>query len=142
MNVLLNVLYVVEIIVALLLIAIVLIQPSRSGGGLGAMGGGVTEAVLGASAGNILTKGTVIIASVFLGLTLILVIITAHRKEARSVVEDYAPAVEAGRSAPAAQPGAAEGEAVSGTPAAAEPAAEDAPIPEPVLPEAPAPAAP
>lgn len=75
------------VITALLLIGIILIQQSKSGGGLGAMGGGMTETVFGASAGNVLTKATVILAAVFLGLTLVLAIITGHRRPVRSVVE-------------------------------------------------------
>lgn len=125
MNIVLGVLYVVEIIVALLLIGIILIQPSRSGGGLGAMGGGVTEAVFGAGAGNVLTKATVILATVFLVLTLALVVITAHRKGARSVVEELPAASEVQRppepaaaaTVPAVEPAAPAAEAVPTTPA-------------------------
>ncbi len=78
---------VIEVIAALLLIGIILIQQSKSGGGLGAMGGGITETVFGASAGNVLTKGTVILTAVFLTTTLLLAILTGHRRPGASVVE-------------------------------------------------------
>ncbi len=81
-----------EIFIALLLTGIILIQESKAGGGLGAMGGGVTETVFGASAGNVLTKGTVVLASIFLVNTLALDIITGHTSHGKSVVETVAPA--------------------------------------------------
>jgi preprotein translocase subunit SecG len=81
------VLTVIEVLVALLLIGIVLIQQSKSGGGLGAVSGGVSETVFGPTAGNVLAKATVVLASCFLGITLILAIITGHRRPGRSVIE-------------------------------------------------------
>jgi len=83
---------VVEVIVALLLIGIILIQQSKSGGGLGSMGGGATETVFGASAGNVLTKATVVLAALFLGITLILAVITGHRQNRRQSVVTRVPA--------------------------------------------------
>ena len=82
-----NLLTALEVVVALLLIGIILIQQSKSGGGLGAVGGAMTETFLGASAGNVLTKATVILAACFLGITLFLAILTGHREPGRSVVE-------------------------------------------------------
>jgi len=90
-DVIISILTVAEVLVALLLIGIVLIQQSKSGGGLGAMGGAVTESFFGPASGNIMTKITVYLASFFLGLTLVLAIITGHRKPGRSVVEAYEP---------------------------------------------------
>ncbi|MFA4944278.1 MAG: preprotein translocase subunit SecG [Lentisphaeria bacterium] len=88
-----NLLTVIVVITAFLLIGIVLIQPSKSGGGLGAMSGGATESVLGAAAGTVLTRATVILAAIFMGLTLILVVINAHRRGGSgSVVEELKPA--------------------------------------------------
>ena len=78
---------VVEVMVALLLIAIILIQPSKQGGGLGAMGGGMTETVFGPTAGTVLTKATVVLASVFLVATLLLAVITGHRRPGKSVID-------------------------------------------------------
>ena len=58
------VLYVLVVVVALLLIGLILIQPSN-GGGMGAAFGEVGEAVLGAHSGSHLTKATVILTTVF-----------------------------------------------------------------------------
>jgi len=86
-DIIIAVLTVFEALIALLLIGIILIQQSKAGGGLGAMGGGMTETVFGASAGNVLTKATVVLASIFLGITLLLTVITGYRRPARSVVD-------------------------------------------------------
>ena len=79
LNAIIVLLTAIDVLAALLLIGIILIQQSKSGGGLTAMGGGMTESVFGAAAGNVLTKGTVTLASIFLGITLILAVITGHR---------------------------------------------------------------
>ena len=49
-----------------------MIQQNKSGGGLGAVSGGVTEQMFGTSAGNILTKTTTWLAVIFLVSTLFL----------------------------------------------------------------------
>ena len=92
-----TILTIIQVMIALLLTGIILIQQSKSGGGLGAVGGGVTETVFGAGAGNVLTKATVILAAFFLCMTLLLAIITGHQNEATSVIEtlpDESVAVE------------------------------------------------
>jgi preprotein translocase subunit SecG len=112
----------VQVIAALLLIGIVLIQQSKAGGGLTAMGGGMTETVFGASAGNVLTRGTVILASVFLGAALILAVITGHRGPRRSVGESLKDRPVAEEPAePAAEEDAAEPDTPADTGAAAAP---------------------
>jgi len=83
-----------EVVVALLLIGIILIQQSKAGGGLGAMSGAVTETFLGAGAGNVLQRATVVLASLFLSITLLLAIITGHRRPGRSVVESQSVPIE------------------------------------------------
>ncbi|MEI8078370.1 MAG: preprotein translocase subunit SecG [bacterium] len=95
MGILTVILTTVEVIVALLLIGIILIQQTRSGGGLGALGGGVTDSVFGAGAGNFLTKMTVILSAVFFVVTLSLVLLAAHSKQGQSVVEKLAVKTEA-----------------------------------------------
>lgn len=75
MNILIGFLIAVEVIVSVLLILIVLVQPSKSGGGLGGAafgGGGMGEQLFGARAGNVLTKATVLFAVIFLVNTLAL----------------------------------------------------------------------
>lgn len=71
MDLLLGFLIVLEIIVSVLLILVVLVQPSKSGGGLGgAIGGGMGEQLFGARTGNVLTRATIVLATVFLVNTL------------------------------------------------------------------------
>mgnify|MGYP001100205394 CR=1 FL=1 len=71
MNLLIGTLIVLEIIVSILLTLVILVQPSKGGGGLGgALGGGMGEQLFGARTGNVLTKATVILATVFLVNTL------------------------------------------------------------------------
>ena len=65
------VLYVLVVVSALLLIGLILIQPSK-GGGMGAAFGGVGESVFGGKAGSHLTKATVVMTTLFFILTLIL----------------------------------------------------------------------
>jgi len=76
-----------QLLAALLLIGIILIQQSKAGGGLGAVGGGTTETVFGATAGNVLTKGTVILASIFLGAALLVQVLQTHANPDRSMTE-------------------------------------------------------
>ncbi|MCK5803140.1 MAG: preprotein translocase subunit SecG [Lentisphaeria bacterium] len=78
MGYLLHFLTFLEVVTALLLIGIILIQQSKTGGGLGAVGGGMTETVFGAGAGNVLTKGTVWLATLFFCLTLLVAVITGR----------------------------------------------------------------
>ncbi|WFB36599.1 preprotein translocase subunit SecG [Kiritimatiellota bacterium B12222] len=68
MNILIGLLIVVEILVSILLTLIILVQPSKSGGGLGGAlgGGGMSEQLFGARTGNVLTKATIVFASIFL----------------------------------------------------------------------------
>ena len=89
MNVWIGVLTAVEVVVAILLITVILIQPSKAGGGLGSVGGGVAEQVFGATAGNVLTKTTVWLSAIFMIITLALVVLGAHRqaKAGKSMVE-------------------------------------------------------
>ena len=70
-------LYALVVVVALLLIGIILVQPSKSGG-MGAAFGGVGESVFGAQAGSHLTKATVIMTAVFFLVTLVLASLIEH----------------------------------------------------------------
>ena len=83
---LLVVLYTAVVIIALLLIGLILIQPSKSGG-FGGTFGGVGESVFGAYAGSHLSRLTVILISLFFILTLMLAVITSHRAKDKSVAE-------------------------------------------------------
>ena len=80
------VLYTAVVVIALLLIGLVLIQQSK-GGGFGSAFSGLSESVFGARAGSHLTKLTVILASVFFFLTLLLAVVTGHTSRQRGAVE-------------------------------------------------------
>ena len=73
-----TVLYVAVVLIALLLICLVLVQPSK-GGGFGSAFGGIGESVFGAQAMSQLSKVTVVLLTMFFVLTLILAVMTGHR---------------------------------------------------------------
>ena len=123
-------LYIVSILSSLLLIGIIMIQQNKSGGGLGAVSGGVTEQMFGTSAGNILTKTTTWLAVIFLVSTLFLgTVIGRLEKMNTSVAETLiteqpatavpAPATTETKAAPVA-PAATETKAAPVAPAATE----------------------
>lgn len=95
MNILTGLLIAVELVVSLLLILIILVQPSKSGGLGGAAfgGGGMGEQLFGARAGNVLTKGTVLFAVIFMVNTLALAFLYARGSDDRAL---SLPAVERG----------------------------------------------
>lgn len=64
-------LYAMIFIVSVLLIALILIQPSKSGG-MGAAFGGIGESVFGGKAGSHLTKTTVVVTTIFFVIALVL----------------------------------------------------------------------
>lgn len=82
MGVLSVILYTVAILIAILLICLVLVQPSK--GGLGSTFGGVGEAVFGAQTMSHLSKLTVILITVFFVVTLALAAISGHKDSSRS----------------------------------------------------------
>jgi preprotein translocase subunit SecG len=86
LGILITVLYTAVVIVALLMIGVILIQPSKSGG-FGGSFGGVGESVFGAYAGSHLSRLTVILISLFFILTLLLAVITSHKAKDKSVAE-------------------------------------------------------
>ena len=102
MEIVITVLYTVVVIVALLLIGLILIQQSKSGG-FGSTFGGVGESVFGAQAINHLSKLTVILTTVFFILTLLLAALSGQRAEDNRSLKaidhqlavDAEPAVEA-----------------------------------------------
>lgn len=71
-------LMIVEVIVAVMLIGIILVQRSKSGGGMGAMAGGSTEAIFGANAGNVLTKTTTWLIVTFFAVTIAINIMSSE----------------------------------------------------------------
>jgi len=138
MEVLRYILVFLEVVCSLLLLTVILLQQSKGQGlGLG-FGQGMGENLFGAQTGNVLTRATVILASVFLVNTTILTLLYA-RKGPQSVIERFAPVPVA---APVSAPGLPGGGALSGVPLTPIPApaasqAADAPavdVPPAVLP--------
>ena len=81
------------VLIAVMLIALILVQPSKSGG-FGSAFGGIGESVLGAHAMSHLSKLTVILISCFFVLTLLLAIVSGHVSDAgqQSVMTAGVPA--------------------------------------------------
>ena len=61
MSIFIGFLYVVEVVVCLLLVLVVMLQKPKEGGLGGAISGGMLEASLGADAGNVLIRTTVVL---------------------------------------------------------------------------------
>jgi preprotein translocase subunit SecG len=87
MNILITLLTVLDVLIALLIIALVLVQQSKSGGLGTTFGGGGSDSLFGAHASTHLSRLTVVFASFFLIITLSLAIITAHKPKNRNLAE-------------------------------------------------------
>jgi len=100
----------VEVVTALLLIGIILLQKTKDEGLGLAFGAGVGESLFGSRAGNVLTKITIGLAVVFLSVTLMIGYLSAGRVRGGSVTDQLptdttAPAAPAGsRPVPAQVP--------------------------------------
>ncbi|HCE43004.1 MAG TPA: preprotein translocase subunit SecG [Lentisphaeria bacterium] len=94
MDILIAVLTVADVLIALLLICLILVQQSKDSG-FGSAFGGLGESVFGAQTGSHLAKMTVVFASLFLAITLALAIMTGHRKAPKSIVEELETAKDA-----------------------------------------------
>ena len=144
-HVIITLLGIVEAICGVLLVAIILLQKSRSHGAAAglAFGAGMGESLFGAQATNVLQKITVVLATVFLVNTTLLAFLGSrrHREGGRSVTDSLPSApIEAttpgqgqgmpmgGPVSPVATPAAPEA-AVPPSGAAAEPVKVDTPAP-------------
>ena len=78
MQILIGFLYAFEVIVCFLLGGVILLQKPKEGGLGVSFGGGMGEALFGAQMGNVLTKGTIILGTIFLLNTLVLSRLTSH----------------------------------------------------------------
>jgi preprotein translocase subunit SecG len=79
MNILINVLLAIDMLVAVLMTLVILMQRPKSEGLGAAFGGGVTENIFGAQTTNVLTKFTGWLAGFFFILTFVLGILYAKR---------------------------------------------------------------
>ena len=127
---------IVSIVSAFLLIGIILIQQSKSGGGLGAVSGGMTESMFGASASNVLAKATTWIAAIFLLSTLFLATVIGRLRNDTSAAERIPQAVKMDSSKVPAEAAVEKTEAGAAAEAAVEKTEADAAAP--VAPAAPA----
>ena len=125
MSTLATILNTLVVILAVLLIALILVQPSKSGGGFGSAFGGLGESVFGAQAMSHLSKLTVWCISIFFILTLASAIVAGHMQTAdTSVVEEESSIALGGAE-----------ETVTATEAAAATAAETATEPAAAVPD-------
>jgi preprotein translocase subunit SecG len=134
MNILINVLLAIDMLVAVLMTLVILMQRPKSEGLGAAFGGGVTENIFGAQTTNVLTKFTGWLAGIFFVLTFVLGVLYARRSASDSSLHrelmgmpaaapaaSVAPATSSPISTPAA--GAAASAANVSPPATAQPAA-------------------
>ena len=84
MNILINVLLAIDMLVAVLMTLVILMQRPKSEGLGAAFGGGVTENIFGAQTTNVLTKFTGWLAGIFFVLTFVLGILYARRNASDS----------------------------------------------------------
>ena len=114
------ILTIISVLTAILLTLLVLVQNPKGSGGIGAIGGGVSEAMFGASAPSALVKGTVILAVVFLLSTLFNVAIQGRIANQKSVGDTIAAPAAPAEAAPAAPAEAAPAAPAEAAPAPAE----------------------
>jgi preprotein translocase subunit SecG len=115
MNILINVVLAIDMVVAVLMTLVILMQRPKSEGLGAAFGGGVTENIFGAQTTNVLTKFTGWLAGVFFVLTFVLGILYAKRSASDTSLHRELMAMPT--AAPAASPAPAAGSPGS-TPAA------------------------
>jgi preprotein translocase subunit SecG len=84
MNIFINVLLAIDMLVAVLMTLVILMQRPKSEGLGAAFGGGVTENIFGAQTTNVLTKFTGWLAGIFFVLTFVLGVLYARRSASDS----------------------------------------------------------
>jgi len=101
----LTVLLVIHLLVTIALIGVVLIQKSEGGalgiGGSGGGGGGMGGFMTGRETANLLTRTTAVLATLFMGLSLAIAILTGANKEPASILDSAVP-VQSAPAVPAA----------------------------------------
>jgi preprotein translocase subunit SecG len=86
MNILVNVLLAIDMLVAVLMTLVILMQRPKSEGLGAAFGGGVTENIFGAQTTNVLVKFTGWLAGIFFVLTFVLSVLYAQRGSSESAL--------------------------------------------------------
>lgn len=73
---------VLHVLVCILLVIIVLVQPSREGGGIGGTFGGSSQTIFGSSGGaNFFTKFTSALAAIFMATSLVITLVKSGSKK-------------------------------------------------------------
>ena len=80
-------LFVIHVLIALALIGVVMLQKSE-GGALGMGGGGMSGFMTGRSTANLLTRTTAILAALFFGTSILLVVIGNSTRAPRSIIDE------------------------------------------------------
>lgn len=83
-------LFVIHVLIALALIGVVLLQKSE-GGALGMGGGGMSGFMTGRSTANLLTRTTAILAALFFGTSILLVVLSNSGRAPRSIIDQGGP---------------------------------------------------
>jgi preprotein translocase subunit SecG len=95
------ILLVVYVFTVIAMIGVILLQKSE-GGALGIGGGGMSGFMTGRSTANLLSRATAILAALFMGLAVLLVMLRHRERAPPSIVEQGAPATPAAPFTPAA----------------------------------------
>src|SRR5260370_42214314 len=85
-----TVVLVVHLMIAAALIGVILLQKSE-GGALGMGGGGMSGFMTGRSTANLLTRTTAILAAVFFGTSILLVVLGNSTRAPRSIIDQGGP---------------------------------------------------
>jgi preprotein translocase subunit SecG len=104
MNILINVLLAIDMLVAVLMTLVILMQRPKSEGLGAAFGGGVTENIFGAQTTNVLTKFTGWLAGIFFVLTFVLGVLYARRSASDSSLHRELMGMPAGTPAASVAP--------------------------------------
>ena len=129
MNILINVILGIDMLVALLMTLLILMQRPKSEGLGAAFGGGVTENIFGAQTTNVLVKFTGWLAGIFFVLTFVLSILYAQRSSSDSALHKELMGMPTPSATATASPAPAAGSpaATTAPSAAASPAANISP---------------
>src|SRR5437867_3519595 len=123
MNILINVILAIDMVVAVLMTLVILMQRPKSEGLGAAFGGGVTENIFGAQTTNVLVKFTGWLAGIFFVLTFVLGVLYAQRSSSDSALHKElmgmpTPAATASQSPAPGSPAATTAPSAAASPAA------------------------
>jgi len=109
MNILINVILAIDLLVAVLMTFVILMQRPKSEGLGAAFGGGVTENIFGAQTTNVLVKFTGWLAGIFFVLTFVLSVLYAQHASSDSALHKELMGMPTPAATAAASPVAAQG---------------------------------